>query len=415
MDVIVVGAGIAGLAAARTLAEKGARVALVEARDRVGGRIYTLPSEAGGLPVELGAEFIHGLPPELIALVEEAGLTRFELEGDTLCYRDGKLQSCEEEPGIGALFYELGHLKPLPVDLSFEEFAVQRKFSAETLTRARNYVEGFNAADASRISVLALAKQQAAEDAISGDRLFRVVEGYGAAPAFLLRKFLAAGGEFFPSSPVRSITWRPGRVEILANRVFEASKAVITLPLGVLQAGAVQFQPRPGEILAAADQLVMGPAARVIYAFNRRAWSEGLSFLFAADAVPPTWWTAWPKSDSTITGWVAGRKASQLDLETLPGRGLAILASVLGYPAGKLSTLATGQWWHDWQKDAHTRGAYSYVAQGGIDASNKLSAPVEGTLFFAGEHTDISGHWGTVHGALRSGYRAAQQILTGKS
>jgi monoamine oxidase len=415
MDVIVVGAGIAGLAAARTLAEKGARVALVEARDRVGGRIYTLPSETGGLHVELGAEFIHGLPPELIALVEEAGLTRFELEGDTLCHRDGKLQPCEEESGMGALFYELGHLKPPPVDLSFQEFATQRKFSPETLKRARNYVEGFNAADASRISVLALAKQQAAEDAIAGDRLFRVVEGYGAVPAFLLRKFLAAGGEFFPSSPVRSITWQPGRVEILADRVFEASTAVITLPLGVLQAGTVQFQPQPREILTAADQLVMGPAARVIYEFNRRVWPEGLSFLFAPDTVPPTWWTAWPKSDSTITGWVAGRKASQLDLATLPGRGLANLARMLGYPASDLSRLAVGQWWHDWQKDTHTYGAYSYVARGGIDASDKLSAPVAGTLFFAGEHTDTSGHWGTVHGALRSGYRAAQQIVAGKS
>jgi monoamine oxidase len=416
MDMIVVGAGIAGLAAARTLAEKGARVALVEARDRVGGRIYTLPSKTGGLHVELGAEFIHGLPSDLLALVEEAGLTRFELEGDNLCYRGGKLQSCEEQSEIEELFYELGHLKPLAVDLSFEEFAVRRKFSPETLTRARNYVEGFNAADASRISVLALAKQQAAEDAISGDRLFRVVEGYGAVPEFLLRKFLAAGGEYFPSSPVRSITWQPGRVEILAGRVFEASAAVITLPLGVLQARTVQFQPQPGEMLTIADQLVMGPAARVIYEFERRAWPERLSFLFAPDTVPPTWWTAWPKSDSAIiTGWVAGRKASKLDLATLPGSGLTALASILGYPVGELSALATGQWCHDWQKDAHALGAYSYVARGGIDASEKLSAPVEDTLFFAGEHTDVSGHWGTVHGALRSGYRAAQQVLKGRS
>ena len=92
-DVVVVGAGIAGLAAARTLAEKGLRVTLLEARDRVGGRIYSVPAAEGGLPVELGAEFIHGLPPELINLVDEAGLTRFELDGDTLCYRDGKLGS----------------------------------------------------------------------------------------------------------------------------------------------------------------------------------------------------------------------------------------------------------------------------------------------------------------------------------
>ena len=96
-DVVIVGAGIAGLAAARILAEAGRRVTLVEARDRVGGRIYTVPATQGGLPVELGAEFIHGLPPELIQLVNDAGLTRFELEGDTRCFR--------EDRGVG----NLGH------------------------------------------------------------------------------------------------------------------------------------------------------------------------------------------------------------------------------------------------------------------------------------------------------------------
>src|ERR1700678_1599668 len=95
-DVIVIGAGMAGLAAARTLAEAGLRVTLVEARDRVGGRIYTLPGAT--LPIELGAEFIHGLPEELIRLVDEAGLTRFELEGETRCFREwhgtGRLEPC---------------------------------------------------------------------------------------------------------------------------------------------------------------------------------------------------------------------------------------------------------------------------------------------------------------------------------
>jgi monoamine oxidase len=67
---------------------------------------------------------------------------------------------------------------------------------------------------------------------------------------------------------------------------------------------------------------------------------------------------------------------------------------------------------HDWQTDRHSLGAYTYVPKGALHASEELSVPVEGTLFFAGEHTDITGHWGTVHGALRSGYRAAKQVLT---
>src|ERR1700760_2789400 len=106
-DVIVVGAGISGLAAARMLAEAGLQVLLLEARDRVGGRIYTVPAAQGELPIELGAEFIHGLPPELIGLVEEAGLTRFELEGESLCYIDSRLQPCPEQQGVEQIFDEL--------------------------------------------------------------------------------------------------------------------------------------------------------------------------------------------------------------------------------------------------------------------------------------------------------------------
>jgi monoamine oxidase len=408
MDVIVVGAGIAGLAAARTLAEKGLRVALIEARDRVGGRIFTLPAAEGGLPVELGAEFIHGLPPELIGLVDEAGLTRFELDGDSRCYRDGKLGACANQPEIESLFDQLGHLETLPADLSFAEFAAQRGFSPEALAWATNYVEGFNAADAERISILALAKQQAAEDAISGDRMFRVVEGYAAVPAFLLQKFLAAGGEFFPSSPVHAISWRPGRVEVAAGRVYQASAAVVTLPLGVLQARTVSFLPEPERILAAADRLAMGPAARVVYEFNRRLWPEGLSFLFARDEIPPTWWTTEPHPSFLLTGWLAGRRASQLPVADLPQKGLATLTAILGAsPSQHLIRWSQ----HDWLADVRSLGAYCYVPRGAINASDELSVPVQATLFFAGEHTDISGHWGTVHGALRSGYRAAEQVL----
>jgi len=428
-SVIVIGAGIAGLAAARALAEAGKRVTLIEARERAGGRILTIPAAAGGLPVELGAEFIHGLPPELIRLVDEAGLTRFELEGDCRCYREeqgvGRLEPCGDQHEIDELFEELGHLR-LPrdsPDLSFHEFVVQRGLGAEANARATNYVEGFNAADANRISIRSLAKQQAAEDAISGDRLFRVVEGYSRVPEFLLRRFLDAGGEFFAAAPVRSVDWRPGWVEVatLANRVFQASSAILTLPLGVLQARSVAFSPQPAEILETADRLAMGPVARVVYEFDGSFWSqsrlEGVSFLFAPEATPPTWWTTNPRPSSMLTGWMAGRNVNRLKMDELPDTGLATLAAILSSSSPR-SNLPLDvrkylvRWHlHDWQMDPHSLGAYTYVPKGAIHASDELSVPVEGTLFFAGEHTDTSGHWGTVHGALRSGYRAAEQVL----
>jgi monoamine oxidase len=427
LDVIVIGAGVAGLAAARTLAEAGRRVALIEARDRVGGRIHTVPAAHGDLPVELGAEFIHGLPPELIHLVEEAGLTRFELEGDYRCWREepgvGRLEPCGDQREVHWLFDELGQsgLAQDSQDLSFSEFVAQRGVGTEAAAWATNYVEGFNAADANRISVRSLAKQQAAEDAISGDRLSRVVEGYARVPAFLLRTFLDAGGEIFTSTPVRSINWKPGWVEVTtaADFVLQASSVILTLPLAVLQARSVVFLPQPVEILEAADQLAMGPVGRVVYEFDRSFWSqsaalEGLSFLFAPEATPPTWWTTSPRSSSMLTGWIAGRKASKLEMASLPETGLATLASVLGSSLGEVRKHLLRWHLHDWQMDPYSLGAYTYVPRGAVHASDDLSVPVEATLFFAGEHTDTSGHWGTVHGALRSGYRAAKQLLAAR-
>ena len=276
----------------------------------------------------------------------------------------------------------------------------QRGFTPETAARATNYVEGFNAADAGRISILSLEKQQAAEDAISGDRMFRVDEGYARVPEFLLRRFQEAGGRWVPSAPVRTITWKPGWVEVVTEteQVFQATAAVITLPLGVLQARQVAFVPQPVEILDAADRLAMGTAARVVYEFDQAFWShfsrlKGVSFVFAPDAIPPTWWTTEPWPASTLTGWVAGRRADQLNLAELPETGLATLAGLLGSPLPDLRKQMIRRQRHDWKNDVYSLGSYTYVPQGAIHASDDLSVPVEKTLFFAGEHTDTSGHW----------------------
>jgi monoamine oxidase len=182
-----------------------------------------------------------------------------------------------------------------------------------------------------------------------------------------------------------------------------------------LQARTIKFFPEPTEIYAAADRLVMGTAARVVYEFDQRLWPEDLSFLFAPDAIPPTWWTSWPNPAFSLTGWVAGRMASHVDIAALPENGLTTLARILGNSTEQASKHLLRRQQHDWQRDPQSVGAYTYVPRGAIHASDELSVPVEATLFFAGEHTDTSGHWGTVHGALRSGYRAAEQLLAGEA
>jgi monoamine oxidase len=256
-----------------------------------------------------------------------------------------------------------------------------------------------------------------AENAISADRLFRVVEGYARVPEYLLWRFREAGGELFRSMAVRSVAWERGHVEVTTEtRFLRAKSAVLTLPLGVLQARKVAFSPQPVEILKAADSMVMGPAARVVYEFDSTFWKQfasikGVSFFFAPDATPPTWWTTSPRPSSMLTGWIGGRKTKRLDMDLLPETGLETLSFMLDSGLHDVRKHLLRWHMHDWQTDPHSLGAYSYVPRGAIDASDHLSQPVEETLFFAGEHTDTTGHWGTVHGALRSGYRAARQLL----
>src|SRR5271170_7083385 len=185
-DIVILGAGIAGLAAARRLADASLNVILVEARNRVGGRIFTTRTPATdlppSLPIELGAEFVHGRPPELLDLIHEAGLTLFERKGEFVCYENGKLGHCGF---FDEAFRVLDNLPASP-DMTFTEFLAQKRLPEHIAARAKAYVEGFNAADAAIIGTAALQKQQQAEEAIEGDCSFRIVEGYDRLPAWLL-------------------------------------------------------------------------------------------------------------------------------------------------------------------------------------------------------------------------------------
>jgi monoamine oxidase len=411
-DVIVLGAGVAGLAAARGLAEAGLQVILLEAGTRVGGRVRTVRLAGSDLPVEVGAEFVHGRPPELLALIEEAGLTLFEREGRFFSFENSRLRESAWEDSAFDVLEKL----PADVDRPFAEFLDGQKLPAKIAARVRNYVEGFNAADANVIGTAALRKQQEAEDAIEGDRVFRIREGYDRLPLFLLDRFLAAGGRAHLNTAATDIEWKHGEVRVrTANAALpevRARRAVIALPLGVLQSGSVAISPSPAAAADAIAALAMGSATRITLVFRERFWetaAKGMSFLFASAETVPVWWSSAPDASPSLTGWIGGPRAVAGPAgDALRDAALATLGNVFG--RDDLDSLLLSWHTHDWQRDPLSRGAYSYTPAGALKASDVLALPVEDTLYFAGEPTDTTGHWGTVHAALRSGLRVVAAV-----
>ena len=140
-----------------------------------------------------------------------------------------------------------------------------------------------------------------------------------------------------------------------------------------------------------------------------------MSFLFSQDEWFPTWWTTLPRKSPLLTGWAAGARAQKLAGQAndfIVEQALAALTRLLKVGRTELQSLLASAHTHDWESDPWSRGAYSYVTVGGDGAEAALAAPLEGTLFFAGEAADFSGHNGTVHGAIASGRRAAQGVLS---
>ncbi len=444
-SVLVIGAGIAGLTAARALAEAGLQVTVLEAGDQVGGRVRTV--QAGGCAIELGAEFVHGRPPELLDAIHELGLAITERSGTVVHFHAGGALIVND-PKAGGGDDTADESSPFAVieqmwqwsdahpeqDLSFAGWLEQEDVAPELRGNATGYVEGFNAADTQEASVRALSLQQAAEEEIGGDAVLHVDGGYAQLPERLAGRARQAGVIFRMRAHVCGLEWSAGTVTavLVDGERVTAEAAVITLPLGVLQSGSVVFKPEPGTVLQHAARMRMGEVCRMTLRFRERWWASldhpeaealaRMSFLIGSDREAEhtkprfgVFWTPFPTLDPVIIAWRGGPTAelfASLNDHAIAHLACAELAHIFGLPREAVLNQLASHHRHDWTHDPLFRGSYSWVPVGAADASAKMSEPVENTLFFAGEHTDTTGHWGTVHGAMRSGIRTAKQVLS---
>jgi len=440
-DVIVIGAGAAGLAAAAELGRAGLSVSILEARNRIGGRIFTQRDPVCQVPIEFGAEFIHGLPPEIWEPLQARKVVITEVTGEPWCFRKGQLCSCDFFSEVDDILKQMDGRSPDQSFLSFLNRCCNAKGNPkkrEASDRALAYVTGFNAADPARVGVHWLVQGMRAEEQIEGHRAFRAANGYQDL-LDIFRGEVQVGIHTQTETVVDSVRWTRGRAEVSAHgvrepRKFETERVLVTVPLGVLQAGAedegaVQFSPAlPRTKSEALKKLEMGKVIRVTLRFRTRFWDtisppcderktlSGMSFLLSDDEWYPTWWTTTPEKMPIITGWAPFRCAERLSGKShsfVVDRCLQTLSRLLNIGIEKIAPLLEAANFHDWQSDPFSRGAYSYGMVGADGAQETLASPIENTLFFAGEATDTTGHNGTVHGAIASGHRAAKEILHG--
>jgi len=432
-DVVIIGAGVSGLAAASALRKSGLSVLILEARDHVGGRAWTRHEPDLSAPIELGAEFIHGRVPETFELLREVGKAALDTSGAHWTLREGKLaQNTEDLFGAIQTALERSNVLKEP-DISFEEWlshSGQYGLSPDAAAMAKAFVEGFDAADPARVSTHFIAREWGSGGMLDSPQ-FRPLGGYSSVLAALAGALDRENLRLQLQTVVREVRWKRGSVEIDAiylDQPFsvQAACAIVTLPLGVLQApaeaaGAVRFVPALEAKRKALEGLVSGPVLKLSLRFRRAFWEvldggkyEDTSFFHSAATAFPTFWTCLPLRAPLLTAWIGGPKAARLSVSETPDivrQALESLATIFGGRAqSELELELEAAYLHNWQTDPFARGAYSYIAVGGGDARHTLAAPLEDTLFFAGEATDTEDEAATVTGALQSGERAAREV-----
>ncbi len=424
-DVLVIGAGMAGLAAARDLQKAGKKVIVLEGRQRIGGRIWT--TQVGGLTIDFGASWIHGVTGNpLTDLAKQAGaatiavdyknMARFAPDGTELtdaqddaiealwqgfeAWRQARVEAGGLDPSLRALVDKYASTKGLSgIDKGWLDYMV----AAE--------VEHEYAQDAAQLSAQHYGDTG---EFPGGDVIF--AQGYGQ-----LVDLVAKDLDIRLGTVVSHIdtAGQGAQVTDSNGQVWKAPQVIVTLPLGVLQANQVQFQPAlPQDVQTAIGHLGMGVLDKFFLSWqgvaNLPAWPKAhILGRVTQPAQDP--WVEWLNTHEllqvpALLGFTAGAPA--LPLESQPDAQVqeqAYKAAKSFFDGDLPKPSAFGR--TAWGQDPFARGSYSSVRPGGSRADcDTLAKPLSSRLFLAGEHTHGE-HQGTVHGALLSGQRAAAQVL----
>jgi monoamine oxidase len=416
--IVIVGAGAAGLMAARELARAGRTVTILEARERCGGRIHPLPVSEFGYPADAGAEFVHGDAPVTHALLREAGLSLQLIEGAQWSF-DGTILSREGryDPHEAELQAVLGEIKD---DITVADF-LRRHFAGAEYGDLRRgierMVEGYDAADPERASTLAL-REEWMDGGLHTQA--RIVGGYGALIDYLAAECRRHGVAIRLGRVVSAIEEEGNAMAVrcAGGDVHRCDRVILTVPLPLLRDIALPVAARAKA--AAADDIGFGSVIKIVLRFARPWWRErtedlaDMTFLLSDQAIP-VWWTRYPDQHPVLTGWFGGPRTAQLDSlgpQALIDAGLDSLAAIFGLPRDDIARDLVATAAINWAHDRFARGAYSWATPRTRQAQAIL-VRADGAVLFSGEALYRGRDMGTVEAALASGLETAGLILRG--
>ena len=412
-DVIIIGAGAAGLSAMRYLAEEGYHGCMLEAAEIAGGRISTI-KEGFQRHVEAGAEFIHGKLPLTFKLLKEAGLSSEVVEGKMIGVQNGNWQTEEHDEHWDEFMKQLGRLK---TDITILQF-LEENFSKPEYIHLRQAVqrfsEGFDLADISKASILSIKDEWKDIE----KKQYRIKGGYIQLIDHLVNRCRQLNTEFYFNTCVNEIQYENGNVIVHTtdNKKFQAEKLILTVSVGILQSGTIQFRPQLTDHAVAIQGLGFGAVIKFLLEFKTCFWKEfddEIGFLLTDEEIP-TWWTQLPAESNVLTGWLGGPNATKKVFEpdtSLLQTALMSLSSIFRIPPAMLQEELTNYKIINWLNQPYIKGGYSYNTLSSKQAINILSSPVDHTIYFAGEAISKSESQGTVESALQSGHDTAKMLI----
>jgi monoamine oxidase len=415
--VTIIGAGAAGLYAGWLLKQAGATVRILEATDRIGGRIKELTGFSD-FAIELGAEEVHGHRTGWYDIVKETN-AEFIKDGDQGDYVvvDGVATLWDDLEGnadfdkLIRLVDQMGNYSG--ADMTFSDYLTQEGIAANLLPLGNALLGNEYGTSNNHLGTKGVAEGDNAWSAGNQNDLIK----NRSFKSILDEKFANVIPDVQLNTHVFRIDTSGTQVVCTDNNGIEylSDRVIVTVPLGVLKAGVIEFIPAlPATKLDAMNKLGMGPGMKVILKFSSGFWPANTGSIYGSSLVPEFWATGGggrSANDNVLTAFVHGDNALNLS-----GMGAGLVTAICAeldqiYGNAVATNSLVDSHIEDWFTNPYSQGTYSFPMVGSGNARAALASPVDGKLFFAGEATHTEGHFATVHGAIETGYRAAEEVV----